>query len=518
MTKFKILASIFRSVTVLLLLIACSDDGNDTTTPGNTSPASFQVTVSDVTNSGASISWTEAIDADGDNVTYSVTINGSTVASALTTRTYEFSGLNANTLYSGSVTASDGNGGETQANFSFDTGQTGGGANQSPGSFTVTPSALTHNSANLTWTASIDPDGDAITYSVELGTTELVVSQTVTSYTLENLASGVAQSGKVIASDGNGGTSESSFTFTSYVIDISRYENMTGFQSATLVDCNYTEGGSGTCYSIQFSSNPVDDDGPFCPETTNDVGGFGSYDGTTNPGFQVMKASLFQSMEADGFDIISNVANPDGSFDINIETNVPAGGRQDGILMGSAACLQPTPDDNLTLTFEIPVIPTLIGTPDNIESVEFVGLALDGVPINGAPPSVVGNNGKIPSLDRCGGHHDPSGYYHWHFLAAHMDATLDSEGLLDVSGGISCTKKTQSATALVGYARDGYPIYSGQDVEGIDAVGLDACNGHSHATTDYLDGVYHYHASTNITNVPPCIVGKQSEKGFDKPM
>ncbi|MEM6831300.1 MAG: hypothetical protein AAF551_12360, partial [Bacteroidota bacterium] len=98
MTKFKILASIFRSVTVLLLLIACSDDGNDTTTPGNTSPASFQVTVSDVTNSGASISWTEAIDADGDNVTYSVTINGSTVASALTTRTYEFSGLNANTL------------------------------------------------------------------------------------------------------------------------------------------------------------------------------------------------------------------------------------------------------------------------------------------------------------------------------------------------------------------------------------------------------------------------------------
>ncbi|CAN0525821.1 unnamed protein product, partial [Scytosiphon promiscuus] len=175
-------------------------------------------------------------------------------------------------------------------------------------------------------------------------------------------------------------------------------------------------------------------------------------------------------------------------------------------------CLEPLPDDNLELTFDIPVIPELLSASDDIEMVEYIGLALDGVPINGSPPLVAGDGaqgeGKIPSLDRCGGHHDPSGYYHWHFIAAHMDATLDAQGLLDKENGIACTKKGQDATALVGFARDGYPIYSGHDEDGVDITDLDGCNGHTGPTEEYPDGIYHYHASTDITNVPPCIQGK----------
>lgn len=221
-----------------------------------------------------------------------------------------------------------------------------------------------------------------------------------------------------------------------------------------------------------------------------------------------MNTALFEAMENDGYDIIDGMGNIRVSdFSGTINPNF-------------GYCLEPLPDDELTLTFEIPVVPSALSSADNIETVEYIGLALDGVPINGAPPTVAGSGaqgeGKIPSLDRCGGHHDPSGYYHWHFIAAHMDKTLDANGFLDPDNDIQCSKKTQDATALVGYARDGYPIYSGEDADGL-PVDLDDCNGHVSATAEYPDGVYHYHASTDITNVPPCIVGKQSRNSFDKP-
>lgn len=496
----------------LFLFASCG--GDDGASASNSNPSSFIVTVNTTGNTTASISWTTSTDSDGDDISYDVQLGSNVVSEDQTTLTYDFTGLDAGTSYNGSVIARDGNGGSASATFSFTT--TTESSNQNPGAFTVTVGDLSHNTADISWTASTDTDGDAISYSIELDSEEITSDESGTSFTLSSLASGVTFSGKVIADDGNGGSAEASFEFTSYVVDITQYTSMPGYVSHTLVDCNYTEGGSGKCYEITFNSNPVNDDGPYCPETTFDVGGFGNYDGDTNPGFQVMKASLFESMEMDGYDIISNSANMDGSFDITIETNVPGGGIAN---MGgsSAACLQPTPDDGLTLTFQIPVIPTAIGNPDDIESVEFVGLALDGVPINGAPPSVVGNNGKIPSLDRCGGHHDPSGYYHWHFLAAHMDATLSANGLLDTDNDIQCSNKTQSSTALIAYARDGYPIYSGNDDGDVAPTDLDGCNGHTGATADYPDGIYHYHASTDITNVPLCIVGKQSMDSFAKP-
>ena len=517
-TTMKKTFHVMLTASILFLSSCGGDDSTDTT---NSNPGAFTVSVNTTGSTAASISWTASTDPDGDVVTYDVLLGSTTVSEDQSSLMFDFTNLNAGTEYSGSVVARDGNGGSATSTFSFTT--TTEASNQNPGAFSVTVGDVTHNSASLTWSTSVDPDGDAITYSVELESDELATGETGTTYSLTSLASGVSFSGKVIADDGNGGTAEAAFDFTSYVVDISQYTSMNGYVSHSLVDCNYSEGGSGKCYEIVFNSNPVNDDGPFCPETTFDVGGFGNYDGDTNPGFQVMKASLFESMEADGYDIISDVANGDGSFDITIETDVPGGGvpnREDLTRMGgasSAACLQPTPDDGLTLTFQIPVIPSQANSPDDIESVEYVGLALDGVPINGAPPSVVGNNGKIPSLDRCGGHHDPAGYYHWHFLAAHMDATLDANGLLDVDNEIQCSNKTQSSTALIGYARDGYPIYSGNEMDDAAPTDLDACNGHTGATEDYPDGIYHYHASTEITNVPPCIVGKQSMDAFVKP-
>ena len=172
-----------------------------------------------------------------------------------------------------------------------------------------------------------------------------------------------------------------------------------------------------------------------------------------------------------------------------------------------AYCLQPLTDDGLTLKFIIPAIPEDLSTPNQIETVELIGVSVDGIPMNGDPPSVTTGpmgNGNIPSLDPCGGHHDPSGYYHWHFISESVNEILTANGLTD----ISCTNISQDNTALSGFAKDGYPIYASADMDGSVPADLDECNGHTSATAEFPDGIYHYHASTTeAPNMPPCIKG-----------
>ncbi|ANQ47477.2 YHYH protein [Flammeovirga sp. MY04] len=388
---------------------------------------------------------------------------------------------------------------------------------EAPSAFTVTIDSITNRGAILSWTASTDPQGGDIKYSIEVDNTTLSDTLTSTNYTIQNQASGSSLSGKVIATNTDGETTESAFDFTTYVIDIGKYQAMTGFVSARLVDCNYQEGGSGQCYEITFTANNVDDDNThLCPENINQVGGLGNYDGdgvsNGSPsngdavGFAILNQALFQKMENDGYDII------DAQGNINIERF--DSGRPDPNL---AYCLEAAPDDQLTLTFQVPVIPENMSASDNIESVEYVGLALDGTPINGEPPSVVSfGDGNIPSLDRCGGHQDPAGYYHWHFIAQNMNQILEDYGYYQ-EGTFECDHITQSTTSLMGYARDGYPIYSVADADGVPSD-LDACNGHTGPTAEYPDGIYHYHASRDVPNIPPCIKGKQSRDSFIKPM
>jgi hypothetical protein len=76
----------------------------------------------------------------------------------------------------------------------------------------------------------------------------------------------------------------------------------------TTEDCELDNGSSTQCYKISFR-NYQRSTGPFCPATVNDIGGVGVYDGDTNPGFQVLKKTLWDAMEADGFDIVDDEGN-----------------------------------------------------------------------------------------------------------------------------------------------------------------------------------------------------------------
>ncbi len=84
--------------------------------------------------------------------------------------------------------------------------------NEAPNAFEVT-TIVSFNSATINWTRSTDPDGDEISYSVLLGQQTLLPSSPDTEYELTGLDYETSYSGKVIASDPEGMTSEASYTF-----------------------------------------------------------------------------------------------------------------------------------------------------------------------------------------------------------------------------------------------------------------------------------------------------------------
>ncbi|WP_299435737.1 fibronectin type III domain-containing protein [uncultured Aquimarina sp.] len=86
--------------------------------------------------------------------------------------------------------------------------------NQNPEDFSVEATEITDNSALLTWNSAIDPDGDVVSYEIMLNGTEIASSITDTEYLLEELSPNINYNGSVIASDGNNGVFESTFTFT----------------------------------------------------------------------------------------------------------------------------------------------------------------------------------------------------------------------------------------------------------------------------------------------------------------
>lgn len=280
----------------------------------------------------------------------------------------------------------------------------------------------------------------------------------------------------------------------------------------SIVNCNLENGSSTQCYQLKFLANVVDDDGPFCPATINDVGGMAIYEpGTagTNVGLSAIDATLLNIIEGDGFDIVQ----PNG----NVNINVPGPGGSMPI-PGTSYCLQANKDDDLELVYLIPVTPENLATPNTIETVEQLGVSLDGIPFKGNPPAVIGggpggggNDVLMPALDRCGGHHDPGGYYHWHLIANSTNELLSD---LNITS-ISCTGFPQNPSAIMGYAMDGYPIY-GQFESGTTLpTGLDQCNGHTAATNEYPNGIYHYHAQQGVApNIPPCLTGASANNNF----
>ncbi len=124
-------------------------------------------------------------------------------------------------------------------------------------------------------------------------------------------------------------------------------------------------------------------------------------------------------------------------------------------------------------TMTIPAKPAAASTHE-ATSLFAIGMALNGVPIfnNNEGGNVALDAGTLSSLDGAGAHPAQSSDYHYHVTGKYT---------------------TEDDAKLVGFLRDGFPIYGRKDKDGTYPSNLDAYNGHTAATTEFPNGIYHYH-------------------------
>ncbi len=137
-------------------------------------------------------------------------------------------------------------------------------------------------------------------------------------------------------------------------------------------------------------------------------------------------------------------------------------------------------------TFKIPITPAEAATK-SATPLGPIGVALNGVPFFN---QYAGPNqpltGEIVSFDQYWGHPAQRGDYHYHVEPTYL------------------TKIKYSKSALLGFLLDGFPVY-GPEENGVMVTNdkLDAYHGHKHATTEFPNGIYHYH----ITDADPYLNG-----------
>ncbi len=280
------------------------------------------------------------------------------------------------------------------------------------------------------------------------------------------------------------------------VIDLAFFDSAGLVQDPTVVDCTLTDGTETQCAEVVVKYLPDNlEIGPFCPDNIyEDEGGIWEWDGE-NPGVYRLNEAFFTMLKAQGFDFY----DADG----NVYIGDPAG----ALVADVNNCLEAVADEMVEMTVRIPLLPVMAETPIELGTVAQVGLAIDAVPIFADAPSVL-DRGHLPALDLCGGHIDPGGWYHWHATTTDIDASFAFEEV-----DAAC-QLAQSGSSLFGYAFDGFPMYGSTDQDGTMPTDLDGCNGHVAATTEYPDGVYHYHAGLAFPNLPTCLVGVTANNAF----
>jgi len=129
-----------------------------------------------------------------------------------------------------------------------------------------------------------------------------------------------------------------------------------------------------------------------------------------------------------------------------------------------------------TVTLKIPCNPAA-ATAHAATPMGVMGISINGVPFfnqyaaGGSPLT-----GEINSFDQYLGHPQQQGMYHYH-----------EEPLF--------LTNAKGKSALMGFLLDGFPVYGPNDLNGSAATSLDAYHGHTGITTDYPNGIYHYHAN-----------------------
>lgn len=153
---------------------------------------------------------------------------------------------------------------------------------------------------------------------------------------------------------------------------------------------------------------------------------------------------------------------------------------------GATFAKNPNSISEKNYTFKIPLDPKVAST-HQATPLGPIGVSLNGVPFFNqyAGPNQPLTN-EIVSFDKYWGHPAPGGVYHYHVEPLFL------------------TTVKASKSALLGFLLDGFPVYGPEEYgTAVDESKLDIYHGHSHPTTEYPSGIYHYH----VTNKDPYING-----------
>jgi hypothetical protein len=269
-------------------------------------------------------------------------------------------------------------------------------------------------------------------------------------------------------------------------IDISMFKEGAFITEPEIVDCVTAAGTETTCYQLKTAGGPAGrDPGPFCPRTISDGadagGGWFSKDGS---GDLVDITGAFIANLSDYYND-PNWALYDsetGKVRYTATKEACLGAAKPNVeeqyKQNCIECEMSYLDDDFTITYLIPTTPI---PASRTERVRTAGIALDGAELSGpAPVNAILGAYTIAAFDDCGGHINVHQGYHYHAAAGCADATTSDD----------------SYAKLIGYAADGYAIYSMLDGAGNEADDLDQCRGR----TDDVRG-YHYRAASPSENM-----------------
>ena len=131
-----------------------------------------------------------------------------------------------------------------------------------------------------------------------------------------------------------------------------------------------------------------------------------------------------------------------------------------------------------TATIKIPLNPVVAST-HAATPLGAIGIAINGVALFNqyAGPNNQALTGEIATFDKYYGHPQQQGVYHYHVEPLYL----------------TTVKSTKSG--LMGFLLDGFPVYGPKEENGtaVTNATLDVYHGHTHATLDYPNSIYHYH-------------------------
>ncbi|QIP12367.1 YHYH protein [Spirosoma aureum] len=135
----------------------------------------------------------------------------------------------------------------------------------------------------------------------------------------------------------------------------------------------------------------------------------------------------------------------------------------------------PNTISEFSLTFKIPMNPQ-IDASHAATPLGSIGVAVNGVAFfNQYAAMRAALTNEINGFDQYGGHPQQQGQYHYHVEPTYLT-------------------KNKGKDALLGFLLDGFPVYGPQENgKTVTNADLDSYHGHTHATADYPNGIYHYH-------------------------